>query len=222
MTNFYPPALRLSIASESDRGVLEQLWTMFRHEMSAYSGALPDARGRFRQERLDNALGDSSTIGYIVWLNEAPVGLCIVRDGSPPERIITSFFLVNAARRLGHGRAVIRAVTGQQPGRWAVAFQEANSGAGAFWRSVAAEMDPDWSSTRERVPGRDDLPADVWINFRALTAGGTPRGERRAASTGLGSTGLSRPDLGRTDRGRTDLGAPDLGGPDPSKPLGTA
>lgn len=165
MTTSLSRSLRISIATEADRPVLEQLWTMFRHDMSAYSDALPDERGRFRQERLDNALGDSAWRGCIIRLDAAPAGLCIIRGIGSPELVINSFFLVNAARRHGHGRAVIRAITSEHPGPWAVAFQEANAAAAAFWRAIAAEADPDWSSTREPVVGRPDLAADVWIRF---------------------------------------------------------
>ncbi|MDN4640369.1 GNAT family N-acetyltransferase [Agreia sp. PsM10] len=138
---------------------------MFRHDMSAYSGALPDERGRFRQERLDNALADSTWRGYVIRLDDAPAGLCIIRGIGSPEVVINSIFLANAARRHGYGRAVIRAITSQHPGRWAVAFQEANAAAAAFWTAVAAEADAEWFSTREPVAGRPDLRPDIWIRF---------------------------------------------------------
>ncbi|MBF4633528.1 GNAT family N-acetyltransferase [Agreia pratensis] len=165
MTTFSSPTLRISIATEADRPVLEQLWTMFRHDMSAYSGALPDERGRFRQERLDNALGDSAWRAYVVRLDNAPAGLCIIRNIGSPELVINSFFLVNAARRLGYGRTVVRAITSEHRGRWAVAYQEANTAAAAFWSAIAAEADPGWTCTRASVPERPDVPTDVWIRF---------------------------------------------------------
>jgi predicted acetyltransferase len=165
MTTSHSRTLRISIATEADRPVLEQLWTMFRHDMSAYSGALPDERGRFRQKRLDNALGDSTWRGYVIRVDAVPVGLCIIRDVQSPEVVINSFFLVNAARRHGYGRAAIRTITSQHPGRWAVAFQEANAAAAAFWGAVAAEADPRWTRTHATVPGRPDLRPDTWIRF---------------------------------------------------------
>jgi len=165
MTNPHTPVLHISTATESDRSVLEQLWTMFSHDMSAHSGTLPDVHGRFRQERLDNALTRAAWCGYVIRLDAVPVGFCIVREVGSPEQVISSFFLVNAARRLGHGRVVVRAVTSQHRGPWAVAFQEANTAAAAFWRSIAAETDPGWASRTEPVSGRPDLPPDVWVRF---------------------------------------------------------
>ncbi|SKB00767.1 Predicted acetyltransferase [Agreia bicolorata] len=165
MTTSRPPALSISVASESDRAVLEQLWTMFRHDMSAHSGDLPNERGRFRQERLDRALRDREWRVYIVRIGTAPAGLCIIRALEAHETVIGSFFLVNAARRLGHGRSIIRQITRENPGRWAVAFQETNETAAAFWSAVASEADPRWTRRREPVPGRPDLPPDNWIRF---------------------------------------------------------
>jgi predicted acetyltransferase len=165
MTTFFSRNLRISVATEADRQVLEQLWTMFRHDMSAYSGVLPDERGRFRQERLDKAFSDRGWRAYVVRLDAAPVGLCIIRGIGSPELVINSFFLAHAARRRGYGRTVVREITSEHCGKWAVAYQEANFAAAAFWSAIAAESDPGWTRRRASVPERADLPADVWIRF---------------------------------------------------------
>jgi predicted acetyltransferase len=153
-------------AVEADRPALEQLWTMFRHDMSAFTRALPDANGRFRQERLDTALSDPAWACYLLRSEAIPVGFAIVRGLDRSERVINSFFLVQGARRAGNGRAAVRSITRSQPGSWAVAYQDANVVAGRFWRSVAADADPRWSVTQEDVPGRPDLPGDSWVRFR--------------------------------------------------------
>jgi predicted acetyltransferase len=167
MTIILPHELTIARATESHRPILEALWTMFRHEMSAFTPALPDATGRFRQERLERALTDSAWAGYLLRSGDIPVGFALVRGLDAPERVINSFFLVHGTRRAGHGRAAIRAITLRHPGTWAVAFQDTNIAAKRFWRSVATDADPRWSLTHEDVPGRPDLPADSWIRFRA-------------------------------------------------------
>ena len=171
------PTLDVSVAGPSDRPVLEQLWTMFRHDMSAYSGALPDSRGRFRQERLDSALTDPAWEAYLLHVGDGPVGFVIVRGLDAPERVINSLFLVHGARKAGYGRTAVRTITHRHPGRWAVAFQDANTAAAHFWPSVAADADPHWTAEHTDVVGRPDLPADSWIRFRvadnaATTAAG--------------------------------------------------
>lgn len=165
MTLSRQPNIDVSLARAVHRPVLEQLWTMFRHDMSAFSGALPNAAGRFRQERLDAAFEQPDWAGYILQLGSAPVGLAVVRGLNDDERTISSFFLVHGARRSGNGRAAMRTITRQHPGRWAVAFQDANMPAAGFWRSVASEADQNWSIEYQSVPNRPDLSPDSWVRF---------------------------------------------------------
>lgn len=152
-------------AHEDERLVLEQLWTMFRHDMSAFSGALPNEHGRFRQERLDAALSDPAWAAYLLHIGHAPVGLAVARALDADEHVISSFFLVHGARRCGHGRTAVRLVTAQHPGRWAVAFQDVNTVAARFWTAVTREIDPHAWVEHRGVPGRPDLPADAWAHF---------------------------------------------------------
>jgi predicted acetyltransferase len=152
-------------AKSAHRPVLEQLWVMFSHDMSAFSGALPDAHGRFRQERLVAAFDDPGRAAYLLQLERSAVGLAIVRGLEADERVISSFFLVHGARGAGHGRAAIREITHSHPGRWTVAYQDANAVAGRFWTAVASEADEHWTLDRRAVPGRPDLPPDAWVRF---------------------------------------------------------
>jgi len=165
MTTSHSHRIHVAPAVPADRPALEQLWTMFRHDMSAFTGVLPDRHGRFRQERLDSALQNADWAGHMLRLGGSPVGLAIVRGLPGPERIISSFFLVHGARRAGHGRAAVRAITRALPGRWAVAFQDVNAPAGCFWQAVASDADSGWRIDHEEVPGRPDLPPDSWVRF---------------------------------------------------------
>lgn len=95
-------ALSIVRGTEDDRAVLEQLWTMFRHESSDATLVLPDANGRFRQARLDSGLADPAWAAYLFRLGSAPVGLAVVRGLDAEEAVISSFFVVRGARRGGH------------------------------------------------------------------------------------------------------------------------
>lgn len=54
----------------------------------------------------------------------------------------------------------------RHPGAWEPAFQDANEGAACFWRRAAGEVAGEsWAEERRPVPGRDDVPPDVWISF---------------------------------------------------------
>lgn len=160
-----PAGLDVVDAHERDRPVLERLWTMFRHDMSAVTGALPDEHGRFRQERLDAALADPAWAAHLFRLGPSSVGFAVVRGIDADERVISSFFVVNGARRSGVGRAAVDRIARRSPGRWAVAFQDGNAAAARFWPAVAATLDPGWRLEHSAVPGRPDLPPDAWARF---------------------------------------------------------
>jgi predicted acetyltransferase len=160
-----PTPLTIATADERHRPELEQLWTMFRHEMSAFTGTLPDERGRFRQERLDAGLSKPGWSTHVFRLGPHPVGLAVLRGLDAEEHVISSFFVAHGARRSRIGRAAARELTAAHPGRWAVAYQERNEVAARFWRKVATELDRTCRFEQHDVPGRPELPADSWARF---------------------------------------------------------
>lgn len=167
-----PPA-RLTIrpTAPADQPVLERLWLLFRHDMSEVSGALPDPSGQFRRERLDAAFTDPGWRGVVAHLEPAgappsPVGFALVRGLDEPTRVLSSFFVVRGVRRIGVGRELAAHVLAAFPGRWDVAFQDANPPAVRFWRAVATDaVGTAWTEEHRAVPGRPDLPPDTWISF---------------------------------------------------------
>jgi predicted acetyltransferase len=160
------PGPSIRPASPADRQVLERLWLMFRHDMSEFRGQLPNADGTFRSERLAAAFEDPDWVAYLVTQGGRPVGFAIVRGLGAPVRVLNSFFVVRGARRAGVGLQAVRDIVGLHPGRWEVAFQDDNPAAVAFWRRVAGQVaGHDWAQERRPVPGRPDVPPDVWISF---------------------------------------------------------
>jgi len=157
------------LATADDRPVVERLWLMFRHDMSEFDGRLPFPDGTFLGERLEAAFG-ADWAPYLLICGEFPVGLAFVCALSRPTRVLNSFFVVRGARRAGIGLRAVQQVVAKHPGRWEVAFQDANAGAVRFWRRVATEIAGEaWSEERRPVPGRPELPPDVWISFRTDT-----------------------------------------------------
>ena len=160
-----PLPLVVRRATADDRPLLERLWLLFRHDMSRITGDLPRPDGSFRSERLGSALTDPGWAAFTAFLGEAPVGFAFVRglEGSP--RVLNSFFVVAGARRSGLGSALAHEVLQAFPGRWEVAFQQANAGAVRFWRAVGAAHDTGWTEELRAVPGPPDTPPDSWISF---------------------------------------------------------
>ncbi|MEV4570741.1 GNAT family N-acetyltransferase [Nonomuraea sp. NPDC049419] len=155
-------------ATAADRPVVERLWLMFRHDMSEFQGGLPRPDATFRSDRLESAFGDPGWTAYLLSCGDRPAGFAFVRGLDGPVRVLNSFFVVRAARRSGLGLRAVRDVVARHPGRWEIAFQEANAGAVAFWRRVAADLAGDaWTEERRPVPGRPEAPPDTWIAFTA-------------------------------------------------------
>ncbi|MGB6454038.1 MAG: GNAT family N-acetyltransferase [Streptosporangiaceae bacterium] len=161
-------AVSVRLASEADRPVLERLWLMFRHDMSEFTGALPNPDGTFRSERLEAAFTSDDWAPYLITSADRPAGLAFVRALTTSTRVLNSFFVVRGARRTGIGLRAVRQVVACHPGSWEVAFQDANAVAVSFWRRAATDIAGDaWTETRRPVPGLPDVPPDVWIAFNA-------------------------------------------------------
>ncbi|CAM3792193.1 GNAT family N-acetyltransferase [Isoptericola cucumis] len=156
------PVVRPAVAA--DRALLDRLWQLFRHDLSDVDGTLPDAAGRFRDERLHAAFTDPGWRGHVVERGRRPAGFALVRGLDGPVRVLSAFFVARGARREGVGRHLAARVLASTPGTWEVPFQDANLPAAAFWRRVAEEAAPGaWALEHRPVPGRPDLPPDAWI-----------------------------------------------------------
>lgn len=174
-------AFSLRLATVADRPVLERLWLMFRHDLSEFRGLLPNPDGTFRSDRLLAAFEDPDWAAYLVMSDVRPVGLALVRGLSGPARVLSGFFVVRGLRRSGIGLRAVRELVSEHHGPWRVAFQDENVAAARFWRRVANDVaGEDWTEERRPVPGRPDLPRDVWISFE--------RPSRRSTSPSSSST----------------------------------
>jgi predicted acetyltransferase len=170
------PGQSLRLATQPDRPIVERLWLMFRHDLSEFSGQLPNPDGTFRSERVEAAFTDPGRAAYLLLNDGRPAGLALIRGLTSRTRTLNSFFVVRAARRTGIGLRAVSDLVAQYPGPWQVAFQDANVTAVRFWRRVAREISGSaWTEERRAVPGRPDLPPDIWISFEANGPPAPPR-----------------------------------------------
>ncbi|MFF5026148.1 GNAT family N-acetyltransferase [Streptomyces collinus] len=160
------PDVSVRLANTADRPVVERLWLMFRHDMSEFGKLLPSADGTFRSDRLHMAFSEPDWAPYLLTSGDRPAGFAFVRGLTAPTRVLNSFFVVRGARRTGIGLHAVQEIAARHPGSWEVAFQDANIAAVHFWRRVATEISDDaWTEERRPIPGRPELPPDVWISF---------------------------------------------------------
>jgi predicted acetyltransferase len=144
---------------------LERLWLIFCHEMSIYTRALPNPDGTYRSERLLLGMSDPSWRAWMLTADDRPIGFALVRALDQPVHVLTSFFIVAPARRRWLGLQFARATIGAGPGKWTVAYQDANTAAAQFWPKLAAGFDSDWTLEHRPAPTRPDLPPDAWVTF---------------------------------------------------------
>lgn len=158
--------------TDGDWPVVERLWQLHRHDLSETVESRPDAEGLYPATRLTEYRDEPHHWGYLVLRSGLPIGFVLVRRMGSGTHVLGEFFVVRAARRTGVGRAVIAEVLTAQPGPWTVAFQAGNTAAAAFWRRIAAEhLEPGWTEELEPVPGKPEIPADVWLHGLLRGAG---------------------------------------------------
>jgi predicted acetyltransferase/ADP-ribose pyrophosphatase YjhB (NUDIX family) len=163
-------------ATDADWPVLERLWQLHRHDLSDTVESVPDAAGLFKTTRLTEYRDEPEHWAHLVLRSGLPIGFALVRRMGSGAHVLGEFFVVRAVRRTGVGRTAVRAVLETHHGEWMVAFQAGNVAAAAFWRSIAAEhFEPGWTEALEPVPGKPEVPADVWLHgsTRGTASGAT-------------------------------------------------
>lgn len=152
--------------------VVERLWQLYRHDLSEFRGSMPAADGAFPARRLMSYFGDPDRRAYLFYSGSSPSGFALVRGVRDQPRVVGEFFVVRALRRQRVGHEAALELVRAHPGRWEIAFQEENPGAACFWRHVAMAAGGDaWREERRPVPGRPDVPPDVWIILNSYSGG---------------------------------------------------
>ncbi|AEY87460.1 putative GNAT family acetyltransferase [Streptomyces hygroscopicus subsp. jinggangensis 5008] len=166
MTDIMTADVTVRPATPEERPAVERLWLMFRHDLSEFTGLLPAVDGTFRSERVTYAFTEPGWAPYLLTCGEHPAGFAFVRGLDGPVRVLNSFFVVRGARRRGIGLRAAREVLTRHPGPWEIAFQQDNPAAVSFWPRVAGDLAGDaWTREPRPVPGRPDLPPDMWISL---------------------------------------------------------
>ena len=156
----------LAAISSADRPVVEALWQLYRHDMSEFTDSHPGADGLFNWGRLPGYFENNSE-GWLIRSGAGQLaGFAFVTCSGDGSHSIGDFFIMRRWRRRGFAMHVDLALLSAHPGPWEIAFQSANSGAGALWRAVAEHVAPaEWHEETRPVPGKPHVPADVWLTF---------------------------------------------------------
>lgn len=147
--------------------MLERLWQLYRHDLSELRGSLPESDGSFPPRRLALFLDEHpDRRAYLIRRDGRPLGFALISGVEATPLTMVEFFVVRAVRRQGVAREAVRRLFELHPGSWAIAFQDANVGAARLWRGLAEEhASGHWREERRPVPGKPELPPDVWLLF---------------------------------------------------------
>jgi predicted acetyltransferase len=171
-----PPKIVLRPLSAETRSVIERLWQLYRHDLSefrgthsplGFRGSLPDEDGTFHTRSLAPYLEDDvDRAAYLFYDGPHPVGFAFVSRLTNPVRLMSEFFVVRGLRGSGVARVAVDELFARHPGEWEIPFQENNVAAARFWRRVAASVaGADVLEDRRPVPGKPEVPPDVWITL---------------------------------------------------------
>jgi predicted acetyltransferase len=159
--------------TESDLPVIERLWQLYSHDMSAVRGTMPDTEGLYKPGRLPSYFDDPDRCGYLISFQDAPAGFAFVIGLLAGARRVGDFFVVRAVRRQRVGYRAARELITRYPGRWEIGFQGENTGAPEFWRRVASDtVGTAWHEELRPVPDKPHIPHDHYIVFES--PGGVP------------------------------------------------
>lgn len=147
---------------DGDEARLANLWQLYRHDLSAFRDAWPDADGRFKEHEMRSFLGGApDRVGYLLGRHDLSAGFALVSGVGAGPRHMDAFFVVRRARRLGVSRRLALDVLRRYPGEWRIGFQEENPTAARFWRRIADEVGADrWHEEAVPVPGKPWIPDD--------------------------------------------------------------
>lgn len=157
-----PEGLGVRTVSEGEDERLENLWQLYRYDLSEFRDSLPDGSGRFREHDMRTFLeGDPDRAGYLLAGFDVSAGFALVTGVEEGPRWMDHFFVARRARRLGLGRELALEVLHRHPGEWRIGFQEENPAAARFWRRLATDLVGDrWSEEAVPVPGKPWIPDD--------------------------------------------------------------
>lgn len=140
-----PPSVTIRLARRDEAPTLENLLSLYLHDLSPYTGATVGADGRFAYPRLPRYWtpeGEAEgRVPFLITVEGELGGIALKgghsRLGQPaPVNEVAEFFVVRRWRGQGVGRIAAQALFDRFPGTWEVAQLRTNVGAHAFWIGV--------------------------------------------------------------------------------------
>ncbi len=132
-------------AQRDEAGLLENMLSLYLHDLSPYTGATIGDDGRFAYPYLDrywSEEGKAEGRAPFIVIAEGELAGFALRNShsrlgrSTPVNSVAEFFVLRRWRGQGVGRHAARALFDRFPGTWEVAQLRTNDPAHAFWLQV--------------------------------------------------------------------------------------
>jgi len=138
-------SLEIIEITEKDRTVLQNLMSMYLHDMSEYAGFLKlCSDGSYKYQNLHLYLERDELSAFLVKIDSEIAGFIL--SNKPPyipddcQISIQEFFILKKFRRKGNGLRAASSFFEKFPGRYYIAQLVDNLPAIAFWRSVYQKL----------------------------------------------------------------------------------
>ena len=143
-------------ATRADEVLLENLLTLYIHDMSEIVPLVPDDDGRFRYRRLPPYFSEPTHFPFLIRRGDRTAGFAFATRGSPvsddPAVLdVAEFFVLRGYRRFAVGRSAARLLWRRLPGEWTVHVFEGNRAGLPFWEATVREF-TGGAFTAERHP----------------------------------------------------------------------
>ena len=150
-------AVTLQRATPDMAPLLENLLTLYIHELSGVFGIDIGADGRFQYDKLPLYWSETETRqAFLIRAGGRVAGFALVTRGSPattdPQDLdVAEFFVLRRFRRTGVGQRAAALLWNALPGSWVVRVSEGNTPALAFWKNALQSYAPlGFSETRRQ------------------------------------------------------------------------
>ena len=150
--------LRIELVAESEKELLRNLMQAYGHDLSEFTGEVPDEYGSFGVgSYFDVYWIEEERHPFKILKRGRPAGFALVRQLEDGSYSMAEFFILRSHRKTGLGRKAATKLFDFFAGTWHVAQDESNEPAQKFWRSVineytGGEFSETWSDTQPRGP----------------------------------------------------------------------
>ncbi len=133
-------SLRIQLTTEAEKPIIRNLMQAYEHDLSEFTGAVPDADGLFSVGNyFDVFWTEIERHPFLILYNDQPAGFALVREVEKNVFSMSEFFVVRSLRRTGLGKEAAITLFDRFEGTWHVAQDENNHAAQKFWRKIIAE-----------------------------------------------------------------------------------